>query len=648
MSELIVAPSQARLTIAATRAPAPARVAPEAVLFEAFPAGFPMERPHGSTWYRPDMHEIFYEWDFGDPGARWTAPQNTLETWRDANRAFTQVAAHVYRRPGRYRITCTARRIVEVEPFTVIEARDSVEIEIGDIEDLFEGDVGTTIVALDGDFTGRPARGVERRIETNPSTILDWRYSVENFGANGARVQRVLFKRGETYANPCWPHGAFEKGLVDFVYFGSWGDPDLPPPTFRNLGQGGSNGKGAVPVVFDGLAALGQYDPMTETPGPTRNTGMVMTDGGYCLLNDLSFSSLMTGIIIDHYRTGQREFGPATIVLNNCSMERLAHYGVFSAEREDSVVAMLGCRDTDPGDAPMGGDNDRDALGNEQGPVRIHARGDVIVDGGDYFARYGWTLGAEWPDGVRATAQQACLRCFSSETNDTEGRLFVTRTSGEAGPLLSLGSTPGRAAPRGNVLVDMVIHVGSPATRQVIQCQMGALTVRNGLFIKPAVEGDLSLLSIVHQPRIRKDDRISIPLEVYFEPIAVYSNTIAVLNRGAPVEPLAIDDNWVNFTESNNLVYAPATPGQPDHRDFAPFDATPLWEPRWLGRLEYPDEGVLQVQYRPPPDTVSLFRPLPGSPVIGAATAGYVPLWDLLGNPRWPTLTLGAVEPPAA
>jgi hypothetical protein len=56
---------------------------------------------------------------------------------------------------------------------------------------------------------------------------------------------------------------------------------------------------------------------------------------------------------------------------------------------------------------------------------------------------------------------------------------------------------------------------------------------------------------------------------------------------------------------------------------------------------------VLQTQYRPPPDTVALYRPLPGSPVIGEAIAGYVSLWDLLGNPRWPTLTRGALEPPA-
>ena len=85
---------------------------------------------------------------------------------------------------------------------------------------------------------------------------------------------------------------------------------------------------------------------------------------------------------------------------------------------------------------------------------------------------------------------------------------------------------------------------------------------------------------------------------------------------------------------------------QPDHTDFAPFDRTPVWEPRWLGRLEYADAGVLQTRYRPPPDTVALYRPLPGSPAIGAATSGYVALWDLLGRPRWPTLTLGAVEPP--
>lgn len=648
MSELVVAPSEVRLTIAATRPPRVARVAPEAVLFEAVPAGFPLERPYGSSWYRPEMHEIFYEWDFGDPGARWTAPRNTLELWRDANRAFTQVAAHVYRKPGRYTITCTARRIVEVEPFTVIEARDSVEIEVGDLEEQLDGDAGTTIVALDRDFTRRPDRGVERYIETNPRTTLDWRYTVASFGANGARVQRVLFKRGETYTSPCWPEDAFGQGLVDFVHFGTWGDPDLPPPVFPRLGQPSENVKGAVPVVYDGLAVSGSYDPMTETKGPHAGLGMYISDGGYCLLNDLHFTSLVFALYIDHVRDNLIDFGPATIVMNNCSMERLATYGVYSVEREDSVIAILGCRDTDPGDAPMGGDNARDGAGNEQGPVRVFTRGDVIVDGCDYFSRYGWTQAWRWADDVPATDQQACLRAFSSGTPDTDGRLFVTRTAGEAGPLLSLGSSGGVSPPRGNALIDMVIHVGSPMTKVGIVSQMGAVTVRNALFIRPEVGGGPWFDAALNMPRVRKGAQVSIPIEIYFEPVAFYNNTVIALNpQGRAVEGLAIDENWVTYTESNNLFYTPSIDAQPDHIDFAPFDRTPLWEPRWLGRLEYADEGVLQTQYRPPPDTVALYRPLAGSPVIGEATAGYIPLWDLLGNPRWPTRTLGALEPPA-
>jgi hypothetical protein len=56
MTDLVVAPYRARLTVAVTKAPAPARDAPGAVLFEASPSGFPLERPFGATWDRPDMH----------------------------------------------------------------------------------------------------------------------------------------------------------------------------------------------------------------------------------------------------------------------------------------------------------------------------------------------------------------------------------------------------------------------------------------------------------------------------------------------------------------------------------------------------------------------------------------------------------------
>jgi hypothetical protein len=108
--------------------------------------------------------------------------------------------------------------------------------------------------------------------------------------------------------------------------------------------------------------------------------------------------------------------------------------------------------------------------------------------------------------------------------------------------------------------------------------------------------------------------------------------------------PYGLIDNFGTYTDENNVAYAPESPGLPRHEDIAPFDATELWDARYLGRLEIGDNGVLQTQFATPDGTVSLYRPLPDSPVVGTAM-GLMAYSDLLGNPRAQTRSRGAIEP---
>jgi hypothetical protein len=79
--------------------------------------------------------------------------------------------------------------------------------------------------------------------------------------------------------------------------------------------------------------------------------------------------------------------------------------------------------------------------------------------------------------------------------------------------------------------------------------------------------------------------------------------------------------------------------------DLAPFDDATLFEARYRGRLEPADAGVLKTQYATPDGVVSLYRPLAGSPVVGAASAGVASVFDLLGDRRGEMPSAGAVEP---
>jgi hypothetical protein len=164
-----------RVAVAASRT---AGVAPLAVFFDA------RETTSGDT--AQPFHDLEYRWDFGDPASGvWAHGSRPDRSSR--NEATGAVAAHVFERPGNYRIA------VSVTNGGHVARNTCLLITVRDPDAFFIGD-RTVCLSATGNFEGCPA-GARRVFEPrqNFSAVLSER------AANG---RRLLFRRGETWLAP--------------------------------------------------------------------------------------------------------------------------------------------------------------------------------------------------------------------------------------------------------------------------------------------------------------------------------------------------------------------------------------------------------------------------------------------------------------
>ncbi len=645
-----VVASAARLRIDVTRAPEAARYAPEAVWFEAIPEGFDLEpKPADAFAYRPEFHQIEYVWDFGEAGARFAAPQNLPDAYRDANSATGQITAHVFQTGGQKRVRCIARRVVDAETMEIEEAVAEVTLDIGDPDTLWT-EFNTVVVAQDGDFAGAPPGARATTVahsDAEPwwSTPRHWLTQVNRLIGEGERSIRVLFKRGEAYPTYLFKPNTRAPHIVSFMLFGAWGDPQRYPPSFPRLGAGYAGWSNGQAFVFQGVRAINDYNPITETG--TQRPLMTHHEHGYTLFTDVRFERGGSGVVMQTEEFAPRA-EPTRLCFHDCRFEALAAYGLYAKERKEDRIAYLGCRDVDIGSAPHGGDLDYHS-GNSQGPMRISGYGDWVISGCDFFSRHGWTRWGKWPGtNVDATAEQPCIRVFAGgdKIRTGNGRVVVSRCCGEGGEFLSAASLQDDPAPRGNLVVEQIIHVLSPGPDNFMRSEAGAVTIRNTFWIKPDVamgreQKCLIFFHVIKRPPEVPDDRQA----HLSEPIQIHNNTFVVWSA----EPLRFGmfgelDRYFAYEDANNVLYIPNAADDPRHEDLAPYEAEPLWPLRWLGRLEYADNGILQTQYAAPEGSARLLRPAEGSPLIGSAR-GAVSVVDLLGDERGGTQTRGALEP---
>jgi hypothetical protein len=123
------------------------------------------------------MHELSFEWNFGDPGSG---------TWaisgQSKNFATGPAAAHVFKTPGTYQV------VLEARDASGLSNTNTVTITVDDPNTIFSG-TKTICFAPDGVFTGAPA-----------GALLITTSSLDVVMGHLASTRRLLLKRGASFA----------------------------------------------------------------------------------------------------------------------------------------------------------------------------------------------------------------------------------------------------------------------------------------------------------------------------------------------------------------------------------------------------------------------------------------------------------------
>jgi hypothetical protein len=147
------------------------------------------------------MHNLSFEWDFGDPGSG---------TWaisgQSKNFATAPAAAHVFKTPGTYQVT------VAVTDGASQSSSQTVTITVTDPNSVFAG-TKTICFSPDGNFTGAAA-GAQLITTNSMATVLS------HAGPN----RRLLLKRGASFTSATNTVEVAGPGIL-----GSFGPASAPP-----------------------------------------------------------------------------------------------------------------------------------------------------------------------------------------------------------------------------------------------------------------------------------------------------------------------------------------------------------------------------------------------------------------------------------
>lgn len=595
-------------------------VAPEGVFFEALVEGFDTPGPAPGRIADPRFHELYYIWNFGDPGARFVAPVNLVAAHRDANVGYGPLTAHTFTRAGRYEVA-----VMVIEPASGKTATASLLIEVRDPDAAFPG--RSTLYVHPGRDVAAAPPGAQAFASLDAAVEAARKLRAPS---------RILLARGAEHAV-----GGIDFGGLPGLYLAA--GPGTGPRPRLVRPKGGPNylmrftkfdPDRARDAILSGLHLAGSWDAATET-GRADLNGLVLgkDEPSHLLVHDCRIEGFSGCVSASRLTAGGvRLFSETTIT-------GWRDYGIYdSAHRH---FALMGCSLVQDPDARAGGD--KDGRHNNHNPIRFANCGKVSIDATEFYSRTGWTVNVKpW------RTPQPCLRWNQNSVAGAKGNL--QRVSAEGGyAVLSFGTVRASvpAKPQ-NVLVDHCLIVGTHLTRYPVQAEFGALTLRNSILIVPRVPRYGTDSTFVPFCGLALENSGKIP-ETTESPIRAYSNTLVNLMADADSPKGAArmrrfvgkPESFAEVTDANNIVFEPNT-GEPQTAD-GPLDTTPVFPPREKGYLAE-DVPELQAGQATPPDTVRLPWPLAGSPALGSALAGPVAVDDFLGRQRPAYPSRGALE----
>ena len=232
------------LSISATRL---SGVAPMGVIFTAIASGGGVADP---------FRDIYYVWDFGDPGASFTAIDSSHPHGTDANSAIGPSAAHVYEADGVHTATVTAFWFAG----GVLQSQQAtLDVTATTLASEFNDAVDTICYSAAGDFAGAPAGATQ----ISDTATLNAELSARVFDLR----LKVLFRAGETHEltdTAFWRAGGHDHAIGYVGSFGAGARPEVSVvgrtsvTSKRSMSFFMTNGE----VIIDGVDFFGGYDPV--------------------------------------------------------------------------------------------------------------------------------------------------------------------------------------------------------------------------------------------------------------------------------------------------------------------------------------------------------------------------------------------------
>jgi hypothetical protein len=579
--------------------------APEAVVFDLSLAGFDTPSANPGQVYNPQLHDLYYYWDFGD-SYKFQAPENLISQYLNSGIAFGPMVSHTYRGAGRYNVTCLI-----VEPSSGKTALASREITIGD-QSIYDGS-GTVFVGT----TGAPAGAkVVRTLDAAFETVFSGDQDVPRriMIERGLTLKPSSLRRMGAYSAPpsvliCAGPGNGAKPKIDTVN---------DAPYWQNV----SGSRTDVDLKIQDIEFVGPWDVTTQT-GSQQNCLFLQQNQPLQLLID---GCAFVGYNLSVYPSNTTYLGDDPFVILNDTVITDYRAGGYLG---DSNTAVTGCQIAQNPEALSGYAG---ASNNLISGLRFGRSPIVICTQNDMFSRTGW-----WTANIPGIYDNQ--PCFRGNTSGVRGAFLNINCNSMEGGYSALAidlndSDKSRAI---NAIVEKNLLVGYHDSITIFEFGFGGITARNNIGIIPnAPRYGLPLRHFAMGKRRGSD------AENAAAPINLYNNTFVCLTdtrnvSGGAISIAGIDAGYTNVTVSNNVSHQPNRGGA-----VARLDTTVLWSPRYT---HYEDDNTPRdISKATPQNTIALYSPQIGSDVLGGALNGTVAYDDFFGRERPYYPSLGALE----
>lgn len=587
--------------------------APEGLVFDIALDGFDTQGSASGEVYNPQLHDLNYYWDFGD-SYQFQSPENLIPEFRNSGIAYGPKVSHVYRQPGTYNVSCL---VVEMSSGKSTTA--NLSITIGNPDALYSG-ANTYYVDETYDGSTRPADA--------PAGAQIWD-SLQNawdsvWGSDQATPKRLMLARGQTYTpNELRPMGITNAAPSVFICAspGNGSDPIIDTTTFDLTFANTDPAAVDMDLRMQDIEWVGPYDVITQS-GP-RNLWMYIYENRP--LHFLIDRCTYRGYDLTLYPVFSQSLSPDPYIFVNDSVFTDYRSGTLFGDANWVVTGNRIAQNPDALCGYAGAEN------NLISCVRFPASPNVIFQQNDMFSRTGWFSNIP---GI-----YTLQGCFRGNTAAYRGAFYnVWGNTMEGGvATFSIDINDSDTSYAINAVIDKNIVVGYHDSYRSMEFGFGGITIRNNVCILPnAPRYGIALREFITFYRRGSD------VENANTPIKIYNNTFVNLadTMNAPDAQIPVHVNsegYTDYYQGNNVSHQPEQGLAVDN-----LDTSVLWLPRYT---HYEDDNTARDETKATPDsTISLYRPLPGSSVLGDALNGTVSHDDFFGNVRPQYPSRGALE----